>query len=149
MGLGHTSSRLLISIWGSFHKFYSHVAHLVNSDDKNGPKVTLVNYSVNQSSLQNPTLPPYSAMMGLPGGLASKESACNAGDLCSIAVLGRYPGEGSGYPLQYSGLENSMDCIIHGVAKSQTWLSDVYFHRAMMNVHTEKYWNVLLITEGK
>ena len=41
-------------------------------------------------------------------------------DLGLIPGLGRYPGEGKGYPLQYSGLENSMDCIVHGVAKSQT-----------------------------
>ena len=53
-----------------------------------------------------------------------KESACNAGDPSSIPGLGRSPGEGKSYPLQYSGLENSTDCIIHGVAKSQTRLSD-------------------------
>ena len=43
-------------------------------------------------------------------------------------ALGRSPEEGKGYPLQYSGLENSMDCIIHGIAKSQTRLSDLHFH---------------------
>ena len=48
------------------------------------------------------------------------ESACNAGDLGSIPGLGKSLGEGKGYPLQHSGLENSMDCIVHGVAKSQT-----------------------------
>ena len=53
-------------------------------------------------------------------GSAGKESACNAGDLGSIPRLGRSPGEGKGYPLQYSGLENSTDCIVHGVTKSQT-----------------------------
>ena len=52
-----------------------------------------------------------------PCGSASKESACNAGDLGSIPGLGRSPGEGKGYPHQYSGLENSMDCTVHGVAK--------------------------------
>ena len=46
-----------------------------------------------------------------------KESAYNAGDLGSIPGLGRSPGEGKGYPLQYSGLENSMDCIVHGVTE--------------------------------
>ena len=61
-------------------------------------------------------------------GSASKESACNAGDLGSIPGLGRSPGEGKGYPLQYSGLENSMNCIVHGVTKSWTRLSDFYFH---------------------
>ena len=49
-----------------------------------------------------------------------KESACNVGDLGLIPGLGRPPGEGNGYPLQYSVLENSMDCIVHGVVKSQT-----------------------------
>ena len=57
---------------------------------------------------------------GFPCGSASKESACSMGDLCSIPGLGRSPGEGKGYPLQYSGLENSMDHIVHGFTKSQT-----------------------------
>ena len=56
---------------------------------------------------------------GFPCGSAGKESACNAGDLGSIPGLGRSPGEGKGYPLQYSGLENSMDSIVYGVTKSQ------------------------------
>ena len=60
---------------------------------------------------------------------AGKESACNAGALSSIPGLGRYPGGGKGYPLQYSGLENSWDCIVHGVTKSWTRLSD--FHLSM------------------
>ena len=55
-----------------------------------------------------------------PGGSAGKETACNVGDLCLIPGLGRSSGEWNGYPLQYSGLENSMDCIVHGVAKSRT-----------------------------
>ena len=59
---------------------------------------------------------------------AGKESACNAGDLGLIPGLGRAPGEGKGYPLQYSGLESSMDCTVHGVAKRQTRLSDLHFH---------------------
>ena len=58
--------------------------------------------------------------VGFPSGSVGKESACNAGDLGPIPGLGRSPGEGKGYPLQDSGLENSMDCIDHGVAKSQT-----------------------------
>jgi len=64
--------------------------------------------------------------MGFPGGSAGKESACNAGDLSSVPGLGRSPGEGKDYPLQYSGLENSMHCIVHGVTKSWTQLRD--FH---------------------
>ena len=59
---------------------------------------------------------------------SGKESACNSGDLSLIPGLGRSPGEGKSYPLQYSGLENSMDCIVHGVAKSWTQLSSFHFH---------------------
>ena len=61
--------------------------------------------------------------MGFPGGSAGKESACNAGDLGSIPGLGRPPGEGNGYSLQDSGLEKSMDRIVHGVTNSQTGMS--------------------------
>ena len=64
---------------------------------------------------------------GFPGGSAGKESTCNAGDLGSIPGLGRSSGEGKGYPLQYCGLENSTDCILHEVAKSRTQLSDFHF----------------------
>jgi len=61
----------------------------------------------------------------IPGGLDSKESACNAGDLGSIPGLGRFPGEGNGYLLQYSYVENSMDrrawqTTVHEVTKSRT-----------------------------
>ena len=66
------------------------------------------------------------SLVGFPGDSAGKESACNVGDLGLIPGLGRSPGEGNGYPLQCSGLENSMDCIIHGAAESQTRLRD--FH---------------------
>ena len=75
-------------------------------------------------------------LFGLPCGSAGKESTCNVGDLGSISGLGRSPGEGKGYPLQYSGLENSMNhgvwripwglenglenSMDHGVTKSQT-----------------------------
>ena len=65
--------------------------------------------------------------LGFPGGSAGKESTWNAGDMGSIPGLGRSPGEGKGYPFQYSGLENSMNFIVHGVAKSQTRLSDFHF----------------------
>ena len=58
--------------------------------------------------------------LGFPGGSAGKESACNPGDLGSIPGLGRCPGEGNAYPLQYSGLEKPMDCIVHGVTKGRT-----------------------------
>ena len=68
------------------------------------------------------------SLKGFPCGSAGKESACNVADLGSIPGLGRSPGEGKGYPLQYSGLENSMHCIVQGVAKSQTRVSDFHFH---------------------
>ena len=63
-----------------------------------------------------------------PGGSAGKESTCNVVDLGLIPGLGRYPGEGKGYPLQYSGLENPMDCIVHGITKSWTRLSHFHCH---------------------
>ena len=60
---------------------------------------------------------PTPVFSGFPGGRAGKESTCNAGDLGSIPGLERSPGEGKGYPLQYSGLENSMDYIVHGLQR--------------------------------
>ena len=93
--------------------------------------LTLQNFSSSREEVES-FLPPFecgsTCALSFLGGLLSKESACNAGDLGSIPELGRSPGEGKGYPLQYSGLENSMDCIVHGVAKSQTRLSDFHFH---------------------
>ena len=59
-----------------------------------------------------------SSCMGFPGSSVGKESTCNAGDPRSIPGSGRSAGEGNGYPLQYSGLENSMDCVAQGVANS-------------------------------
>ena len=90
-------------------------------------------------SIFTPSLCP----QGFKCGSAGKESACNAEDLGSIPGLGRSPGEGNSYPLQYSGLENSMDCIVHGVAKNQTQLSDFHFahsafkRKVSMGTHTE------------
>ena len=69
-------------------------------------------------------MPPTPVLLSFPCGSADKESACNSGDLGSIPGLGRSPGEGKSCQLQYSGLENSMDCIVHGVTKSRTQLSD-------------------------
>ena len=57
-------------------------------------------------------------LRGFPCGSVGKESTCSAGDLGLIPGLGRCPGEGKGYPLQYSGLVNSTDCIVHGVTES-------------------------------
>ena len=71
----------------------------------------------------------HNAFLGFPGGLAGKESTCNAGDLGLIPGLGRSPGEGNGNPLQYSRLENPMgrgawQATVHGTAKSQKQLND-------------------------
>ena len=75
---------------------------------------------VNPNQMQNP-------LEAFSCGSVGKESICNVGDLGSIPGLGRPPGEGKGYLLQYSGLENSMDYIVHGVTKSWTRLSDFHF----------------------
>ena len=102
--------------------------------------------------------------LGFPYGSAGKESACNVGDLGLIPGLGRYPGEGKGCPLQYSGLENFMDCIVHGVAKSRTRLSDCHFHFDRLsltitshthttdthNTHTQHtMWQKMMLLRGK
>ena len=70
---------------------------------------------------------------------AGKEFASSVGDRGSIPGLGRSPGEEKGYPLQYSGLENSMDSIVHGVAKSQTGVSDFHLHYSMVTVVNNTY----------
>ena len=74
------------------------------------------------------------SVMGFLGGSAGKESTYNAGDLGSIPGLGRSPGEGKVYPLQYSGLENFIDCIVHGVTKSGIRLSA--FHFSFCYIHS-------------
>ena len=71
---------------------------------------------------------PIPVSLGLPGGLAGKESTYSVGDLGSVPGLGSFPGEENGYPLQYSHLENSMDCIVHRVTKSRTKPSHFCFH---------------------
>ena len=86
----------------------------------------------------------------LTGGSDGKESTCNAGDLGLIPGLGRSPGEGKGYPLQYSGLENSMNRgdwqpTVHGVAKSWTRLSNFHFlfHFYVTKKCSDASWGVL------
>ena len=78
------------------------------------------NISWRRDSLSSPVF------LDFPCGSAGKESSCIAGDLGLIPGLGRSPGEGKGYPLQYSDLENSMDCMVHGVTKSQTRLNESF-----------------------
>ena len=75
---------------------------------------------------------------GFPGGSAGKEYACNAGDLGLIPGLGISPGEGKGYLLQSSGLENSMDCTVRGVTKSLTRLSDFCSHALIHPMRAER-----------
>ena len=101
-------------------KWASLVAQLI----KNLPAMqeTPVRFLGQEDPLQRDRLPTQ-VFLGFPGGSADKESTCNAGDLGSVPQFGRSPGEGNGYPLQYSGLENSMDrgawrATVHGVTKS-------------------------------
>ena len=80
-------------------------------------------------------------LLNLNGGSADKESACNEGHLGSIPGLGRSSGEGEGCPLQCSDLENSVDCVVCGVAKSQTRQGGFHFHgpsicSCLRNLHT-------------
>ena len=79
---------------------------------------------------------PTPIFLGFLCGSAGREAAWNVGDLGSIPELGRSPGEGKGYPLQYSGLDNSIDCIVHVVAKSRTWLSDFY----SLSIKSNRQW---------
>ena len=74
-------------------------------------------------------------LQGFPASSVGKEYACSSGDPDSIPGLGRSPGEGKGYPLQYSGLENSMGFQLHGFTKSRTWLSDF-----------QSFYNVVLLS---
>ena len=121
--VGHDWSDLAVAA-------YTQVASLIAQLVKNPPAMqeTPVQFLGQEDPLEKGWAT-HSSILGLPFGLAGKESACNAGDLGSIPGLGRFPGEGKGYPLQYSGLEYSMDCI---VIESDTteWLSLSY----------SKYW---------
>ena len=92
--------------------------------------------------------------MGFPCGSVGKESACNVGDLGLITGLGRSPGEGKDYPLQYSGLENSTDSIVHGVAKSWRRLNNLHFlfHFSTCLQNRSRFTdteNKLIVTKGK
>ena len=71
--------------------------------------------------------------LGFSCSSAGKESARSAGDLGLIPGLGRSPGEGKGYPFQYSGLENSMDCMVYGVTKRQTRLRKFHFSCSLVS----------------
>ena len=77
------------------------------------------------------------SVLGFPGASDGKESSCNVGHLGLIPWLGRSPGVRKGYPLQYSGLENSMACRVHGVTKRRALLNDFHFYA--LNVHIIVY----------
>ena len=92
---------------------------------------------------------PTPVFLGFPCGSAGKESACNAGDLGFIPGLGRSPGEGKGYLLQCSGLENPMDSIVHVVAKSRTCLRRLHSHLSFVDGQTEKLNGCMVSSEGQ
>ena len=68
--------------------------------------------------------------------------SCNVGDLGSVPGSGRFPGEGKGYPLQYSDMQNSMDSIVHGVSKSQTRLSNFHFKMSLYILYDSPFSNM-------
>ena len=121
--------------------FYPHKGFPGRSTVKNLPAMqeTLVWFLCLEYPLEKDRLVT-TVFLGFPCDSAGKESACNAEDLGLMLGSGRSPGEGNGNPLQYSRLENSMDCILHGVAKSWTWLSD--FHKN----YIQKYFLLYYIT---
>ena len=110
------NSQISIFLNSAYYSLASLIAQLV----KNPPAMqeTWFNSWAGQICWRRDRLP-IPVFLGFPCGSAGKESACNAGDLGLIPGLGRSPGEGKGYPLQQSGLENSMDCIDHGVSNSR------------------------------
>ena len=95
---------------------------------------TLVNSWIGKIPWKRDRLPT-PVFLGFPDGSDSKESTCNAGDLGSIPGLGRSPGEGKDQPLQYSGLENSMDCKVHGVDEQ----SDMTFYSSLLTSARSSY----------
>ena len=103
---------------------------------------TLIQFLGCEDPLEKDRLPT-PVFLGFPCGSAGKESTHNVGDLGSIPGLGRSPGEGKGYPLQYSGLENSIDSIVHGVAKNWTPLHDFQYFLLLWNTrgHIAQYSN--------
>ena len=153
---GHSGRRSSILLRGNSLLFYSDTWVYINWLDKAHPVWGFPGSSAGKESTCNErdsgSIPgsgrspgegigyPLHVFMGFPGGSGGKESACYVGDLGLIPELGRSLGEGNGCPtgtlsagtLQYSGLENWMDCIVHGVAKSQTWLSDLHFQSALL-----------------
>ena len=84
-------------------------------------------------------------LIGFPGGSTGKESSCYMGDLGSIPELGRYPGEGKGYPLQYSALENSVDCSVQSLSHVRLFATPwITAHKASLSITNS--WSSLRLT---
>ena len=137
-----------ILVWGSTFRRtqimtggFIHIAVSMNSSPGNvhgstcetiqGNSVNILTSSFhsNENKKEDKKMPCFS-YEGFLSGSAGKESACNMRSLGSVPGLGRSPGEGKGCPLQFYGLENSMERIVLGVAKSQTQLNDFHFINA-------------------
>ena len=116
--------------------FPSRLASLLTQLVKNPPAMqeTPVRFLGREDLLEKGSAT-HSSVLGVAWCSACKKSACDARDLGSISGLERSRGEGKGYPLQYSGLENSMECIVHALAKSQTRLSDCHFSLFMLFIN--------------
>ena len=115
-------------IYNSFAIITFNGASLVAQLVKSPPAMQeiLVRFLGQEDPLEKGWLPT-PVFLGFPGVSVGKESSCSVGDLGSIPGLGRSREEGNGYPLQYSGLENSTDSTVHGVTKSWTQLSNFHF----------------------
>ena len=98
--------------------------------------------------LQNSEMNLCELQKGFPGGSAGTESTCNSGDLDSIPGLGRSPGEVKGYPLQYSGLKNFMDCIVHRVRESRTQLNGFHLQPGGTTKTVDRPRVFLSLTQG-
>ena len=122
-----TKYRWTIQMWVYQYFVTSLVAQLVKESACNAGGTDLIPWS-GRSPGEGIDYPIQYSFLGFLGELDSKESTCNVGYLGSIPGLERSLGEGNGYPVPYSGLENSKDSIGHGVAESQTRLSDFHCH---------------------
>ena len=123
MPMSHSSCKRVM-LWSHFFLFFlkSFLKEKGYLFSPKLPKGSIVEVPIMLFHASTLFLRSYYTQLGFPCGSAGKESACNVGYLGSIPGLGRSPGEENGYPFQYSGQENSMNCVVHGVAKSK-WLS--------------------------
>ena len=134
---------LLVELWRVFCYLLLFMFFLWNTYTRDFPSGSVVkNPPANAGdSEETGSIPGLGRSPAGGNGNLGKESACNAGDLGSILRLGRSPGEGKGYPLQYSGLENSMDCIVHGVAKSRhNWATFTFQYSFLENPMDSGTW---------